>query len=715
MGDDAGILKWFKRQMEEGMAYLKSQPGERDIDVALKIIRGQSWSDDIPEGLSKVFFNRPNRQSEEICFRLSNLGPQCGFDSSATDASQRQLAEMLDKRNEDWLNKPKNRMDIRRWLLESRPGIAYASPVMADPLLIDSRSDDAELLSYGYWDVIPYQIGRDRDIQRAEAVTLVNHVPFLRAQKIYPGYKLKADEELPWYERGWIGKVFEVAADYWSALKAGKDKRGSQRTVRIFHVYVNDKTVNTTGKPITMGLIPNPNWDPKNSNGEPQMLTTPFTYTVPSKGSPIPTNIYEPERQELVNGQTVIIPRKEVTRPATDEDARLYPFRRLLIIANDRMIYDGTSYWAHGLVPLVPYRAIDNPMEYLSGSIYRDVIPVFDSYTEILRGVMNKVKRIQNPQIFYNRKLDADTVKQVTKGIPGFCQEYDDLLGKNPIIYARPPEMDEIQESEFKMLDLCEKMMDYIMGTHDTWALTEKQQIPGSDSIQDILRAEGEIMMDRGRRMEYAWQELGFMLGMLFAQFDSMRRRLRLMGDDGITFADLDYDPTNMIPSHLPGEDTSKDSHSSRLQRTAYYMKQMRFWVEPNTAYGFSNTEAKLETELLRERNFPVSWERQAKLYRIKNFGKVPGNTELEKFENQTKMNAAVQAQAVAIGQSIVQSAQAANPLNQIAQMLQGSQGSGQGAPAQTNPEGRPPSLQQTPQMVQKDGGQRTTLSTSGG
>lgn len=726
------IFKWFDKAYREGMSYLRTQPGVADIEVALSIIRGEYWTKDAFAPMAKlsgIYFNRINRQSEDCCYTLSNLDPQCELESNAKDDAQRILGEMLDRRTQEWLESPRNKEDLRNWLLRHREGVAYISPIMTDPILCDNYNDDAQCKLYSYWDVIPYQISEDRDFQGAEAVIIVNRPPLERARKVFNLPRLQADSGEPLHDGSLTGRAAHKVRDAWDAVAFWKrDIDRGQKYVTVYHVYINDKSINTSGSPTKMGQARNRNYvNPTETPDEPQWVDTAWTYEVPSFPGQVGTTEFRQEPITDPFGNPVVDPNTgqpatrsvEIMRSSTEEEARLYPTRRLIQIigtgSNRIKWYDGPSFWAHGLVPVVPMRALDNGKDHMAGSMFRDAIALNTEYNRTLRGVMNKVRRMQNPTLLVHDHIPETSATEMVSGVPGMWWRWSGYTGMTPVQPAWPAEFYKVAPEEMGLLELLERLMDYTLGTHDTFALQEKAQIPSDDTIEHILSSKGDMMLDRGKRMEAAWLQLGYMLNMLFAQFDSLPRRRRNGGSDSSSPADIDADPGTMIPSHLPGEDPKLGpSKFSRLMRTRFYMQQMKFRVEPNTAYGFSNTEEKLSYELLRQRGFILPMDEEAKIFRFKNFGKFPGRTWIEKFASQMKYMATTQGVAGATGQIAATLTQAASALGHLAQILgAGGQGGG-GQDSGGGMEGRKPTMAEPPEQVSKDGGTRQSISTSG-
>lgn len=727
------ILKWFNLAYNEARSFLDSQPGVEDISQALSIVRGKFWCQEgyaiaARSGLSSVYFNRANVQSEKLCFTLTNLAPGFELKEHSDDPIQIQIAKSLDKQVHEWLESPKSKSSIRKWLLNHRLGVSYISPVMVDPLLCESPSSGIECKTYNYDQVLFYQMGEDLDHQKAEAVIIENHVPLERVRKVYNKLDLPMDAESKDFDfgNGLLGRGVRRIRNLWEArsVQFGLGKLRPQKMKTVFHVYINDKTVNTSGQTMRMGQILNENfnYNEPESDSNQEWLDTHWTYDVPS--------------YKTIDGHINTVPSgaknldgSDIMRLVEKEECLLYPTRRLLVIigqigSQQILWYDGPSYWAHGLVPIVPMRAQDNGIDHMAGSMFRDIIALNAEYNKILRGILNKIARVQNPNLLVNEKFGPDKAKQLAAGYPGSYFMWNNYTGMEACRPAWPDEFYKVFPEEMAALEKFERLIDFTLGINDPQSMMESAKLQESDSIEDLYKTKGEVMEDRGRRMEHGWLVLGYMITMLMAQFDSLPRRLAAEGEEGLSPADLDKDPSNMIPSHLPGENTGIPSSFSRMMRTRYYMRQMSFKVDANTAYGFSNSEKKLEMELLRTRGFPIPFNQEARVFRFQNFGEFPGATWLEQYAAQTKWQAQTQGVAVSLGQVAGQLVQAAAGL----QALAGSLGMGGGQAGGGNPSdqatathhgqtgeptGRPNSYQQMPEQETKDGGARQTVTTS--
>src|SRR5439155_11477038 len=163
-----------------------------------------------------------------------------------------------------------------------------------------------------------------------------------------------------------LGKFGRAARRFKSlALNVSRSGQAEEEEVispvlDVYNCYVLDTSLNMTDHPIPMG-------DPDTS----------WHYTVPPLNSDIPTGSY------TSTGQPVY-------RKATERDAMLYPMRRLMVATDHCVIYDGTSKWFHGKVPLIKFQLDDWPWEFLGFPVLHDTMQIQEGLTNLVRGMEDK-------------------------------------------------------------------------------------------------------------------------------------------------------------------------------------------------------------------------------------------------------------------------------------------------------------------------------------
>ena len=89
----------------------------------------------------------------------------------------------------------------------------------------------------------------------------------------------------------------------------------------------------------------------------------------------------------------------------------------------------------------------------------------------------------------------------------------------------------------------------------DVASLTGKRQVPGGDSIEQMRDSMQAQFRLEARYIEPFLRDAGIQAVSHVFQFFNAAQRLRLLGADGLTFQDFDYDPGTMIPYSQPRED----------------------------------------------------------------------------------------------------------------------------------------------------------------
>ena len=91
----------------------------------------------------------------------------------------------------------------------------------------------------------------------------------------------------------------------------------------------------------------------------------------------------------------------KVTREATEDDARVYPLRRLMISCDNALMYDGPAFDMHGMVPLVPFYLNDWAWEGTGYSLFAQTAPLQDNIDMLERGCNRIAKARLDPEIHF--------------------------------------------------------------------------------------------------------------------------------------------------------------------------------------------------------------------------------------------------------------------------------------------------------------------------
>ncbi|MFH1743264.1 MAG: hypothetical protein ABIH23_30020, partial [bacterium] len=513
---------------------------------------------------------------------------------------------------------------------------------------------DIALHVYGPEDVLALQIGRGGNLQRAYVVILRTEVPLAEAHFMYPEYadRITAVREQPgWIKRGMksVQKYMAPALNVSRRPGAGGSDNIPYPTTDIYNAYILDPSINVTGKPIPMGE-PGTSWQ----------------YDVPPLGADIPSGILNSAGQTLY-------------RKATQDDARMYPLRRLMTATSNCVLYDDTSPWWHGKVPLVKFVMDDWPWEFLGFSLTRDNSTIQDSMIRIMRAMDDSANARLRPPLQYDKDLVSKALmERLDPRQPGQTVGMNLSMGE-AIKTILSPDHYNIPPQTFALIEKFEQIMDHQMGVNDIASIAKARQLPAADSLEKLLEVAGPLITDMSRNMERSMRDLGEMCKSLFLQFYTTQRKLQILGPDGLVEEDYDYDPGNMIPAHLPGEDLERASRFSMIQRARWHQNNFVFHVTPNSLHQITQLSRKLLYVQLWRGQFPIDPWTLAEVLDVPNFGPAPkgATTVMERWVAWTRMMSEF------------------------------------GLETPGKPVGRPPSGQKAPEIKQKEGGTRSTITES--
>ena len=642
----------------QGETFLQGQRGYEDMDGAIDIIAGTA-DKRRPASLSRISPNWLKRNVREIVASLANIRPMWNFknDNPAYDSH----AGILNKLLHSWYLHTFADRAIRKALqyaaVQSR---GYVSPVWKKDFWCYGRGD-IELEVLGPRDVIPEQCGPDNDLQKAYAVHIHKEIPLNLAHAMWPAYadQITPDRSSSSNLRRGGGKLQRFISPVLDAASRLRGREADSRqlpTVDVYFTYILDTTINFGSEERLMGE-PGTSW----------------SYKVPYVGMKMPTGINDEQGRPTF-------------REAMPEDCMLYPKRRLVIWTKGCIMRDGPSYWWHGMVPVVPFSMDDWPWEFLGYSAIRDGASLQDSGVTLLRAIDDSQNAKLRPPLAYDEdSLSKAFMERFDPRQPGQKVAHNLSMG-DPIKLLVPPTYYDIPQTIFAHIGNLVEMMKDLLGVKDISAITKARQMPSADAIEKMAEMAGPLMTDMSRTMEASIRLLGEMVKGLFFQFYDAQRRIQIMGPDGVTEQDYDYEPGNLVPSHLPGEPDTKPSALSRLERARWHMNNIFLEITPNSLHQLTQTTRKLMMLQLKKSGVPIDSWTIAEAFDIPNFGSAPvgAKTVFERWVAEQRLMAELK--------------------NALAPPQPPGQGKGGGRP---NSNAKPPHVQN------KDGGTRSTISTS--
>jgi hypothetical protein len=605
--DPKAIATWAAQQVTDGIEFQKTEPGYKDLEESIRIL-----SNDPDEYLAlkqqdkrytRVRTNRLKRNLREMVTSLSDIRYAPGFHAGANEWQAQ--AGVFNKLGASWY--VDRFIDIRikeavQWMAISKRGwleLCYRR------IPGERNRANIDAIPMPDCDVVMTGVPASRDFQEAYTVTLIKDLPVYLAHSLFPDdtAKLIPNKETP---QGWRERIRQAFNDVFAPgpeLSTAKNP-----TCTLYYTYVNDFSIHRGSTPKKMGYE-------KGEDG--REIETPWSYTVPPLGGGIPVG-------RLADGTVTY-------RKALREDCRLFPGRRLIITSetSDTPLYDGPMFEWHGRVPLI--RLTGDSWPFGDYSMVHDVAPIHEAVNEIDRISHQTLRNRFNPSMLYNMKaVTRDKAKSMRTDIQGQRIGFNGDASANPVQPLLPKDFNVIEGWVEDFRKYLNEEEDYEMGVRDITALAKMKSGAGLDSLEKALEQAGPIVKSIARDMERQMRDFAEMFKWLVLQYYTTPRIMRVVGLDGITPENFDFQPGNLIPSHLPGESPLHGlSLFSLRERAQYLADNVSFFITPNTLHEMVQTTQKLIfLQLSRSGLVPIDPWTLAEVFRIGNFGKVPSGAD---------------------------------------------------------------------------------------
>lgn len=671
------LMGWLLEAVAEGDIWLKAQRPTKEWDRILEVL-GPDYGGGTGAaavGQSNTGYNLVRFNYAQIRSTLANFKHAGEIVPTEDDAQQFfDRAHLLTNLDRNWERTTFSGLKIRDGLgYALAKGTAYFYQDW-DRAAWGPGRGDIRLRAVDAADVTFVQLPKTHEIQQAYVVLIREELPLQLAKRMYgsnPTFasRLKADRESP----GWIQKGLQRVQQFISpALRAGGSIRkanDSFPTVDIWHAYTLDGSINQTSESVTMGA-----------------LDTNWSYSVPALGDPIPQGIINP-----ATGQPF-------TLPAKPDDCLLFPLRRLTVFARTGVAYDGSSPWWHGDVPLSRLTFNDLPWEALGASQIGDATTMQDGIVSLMRIVEDSAAARMRPPMLIDDRIDKAQATAFDTGKAGATMQTD-LSQGSPFEFPFPPDYYNVPSwiaGPGGFIQQQEERINKITSVSDLIAVAKARQIPSSDTLEKLMEMSGPVVQDMVGALVRPLTELGEWRKSYYLQFYTRQRMIRVADPDAIELmTNVKYVPEKLVPL-IPGE-----SPEASTARRKAYLADYRYEVSESGISELNRMSNVLLYLQATKLGFPISWWTLAKVMRVPNFGPPPAgtNTELERWVAQQHMTADLQ---VGLAKEM-QEAQAPPP---------GSEGGAPPAPGGGG-EGRPPSFTAPPQLKTRDGGTRSTITTS--
>ena len=665
-------LGWLNESTEEGQNWLRVQRGAGDWRKSLDLLAGRADATDRASYRSGLSANRLKRDVREVVGALANIRPIWGYHSD--NRAFEKSSEMMNKvARAVYLESMFDRSikEVLQYAAATCTG--WARPVYQRDQGGRGKGS-MKLLTYGAPCVLPVQLPSSNDWQQAYSVTLMDEMPIYMAHSYWPKYQ---ERLLPTSSKYWYSQEIRTAAvgNMWQRVFTSWRRKPqnpqSDLFIPIRYTTVIDNTINTSGQMIPMGE-PGSSW----------------YYEVPAKGQDIPIG-----RDRQGN---------PIFRKATDDDARLYPYRRLMISSEAVVMYDGPAFNWHGELDLINFCVDDWAWEGIGFSLLHDGWDLQEAIDIIDQGVMTKIKAQLDPALGYDiNSVTPKEAKQFDPFMPRQRVGYDGSAVDQPFVNIIPPESLRVEAEILANRQYLMDSMDYSLGVHDIVALGKARALgQGGEEAEALMVSEGPIVNDISRSMERGLSRIGSQLKYLILQYMTSQRVMQYVGEDGVSNEIFDYDPESLVPSHMPGEQAHDSqerpigSLHSQMERARWFADNLRFMILPHSVHEITQMSRRLMLLQLKRAGAPLDWGTVFEACNVPDSKMEDGSSVQDRFWNEKEKEL----------EQMFKASKIAAELGITPEMMQG--------PGQHGG-GRRPTAQAAPKLVSKDGGARSTISES--
>lgn len=458
-------------------------------------------------------------------------------------------------------------------------GIGYLWPkVRADEYGFGERKLVFDVL--GLLDVVPVQIPKSNDIQDAYALTAYDYMPIAEACTRFSLFQHLFQTIGP---RSYKTQIQARRLDYVEKFRFGEQGRSfGNLYTEIRYTFVRDMRINTTGFELPMG-----------DEG------TTWFYKVPSRGQSIFGGMRD--------GQPYM-------RPAMVEDCRVYPNLRLIITSNgiERPLYDGPAFDWDSKMPIIQYTVDDWAWEPLGRSLVGDVASIETTIRKLERKMDAVITVTLNPPLGYNMtetggpKIEHFDIfeEDVRVGVDGKPKE---------TLQSVLPDEVRVDSAHFTFLKyLADKELQQL-GINDITNIQNLKMNVASETADKMLESIGPVGKGIAARVEKGNKRVGERMKFLIPQWFDTERLIEYVGPDGIAPEMFDYNPDDMVPSHMPDELVNgmyppDKSRYDRITRAKWFCKKLRLVSVPSTLIRITQMQEQLKYLQLKRGQAPISW-----------------------------------------------------------------------------------------------------------
>ncbi len=561
-------IDWVMAAVAEGEAFLSAQFGYHQIDHAISVIQGEENSRfGGHKDLSHFNINLVGKVVGDNVASLTDIKPY--FEYRTANKQFQAQADIFNNLAQGWWMQ--NFIDLKiagAIQLAIPAGCAYLQFIWNPEL--QGGKGDLDLIPRDARDVIPIRPTSSLSIQDSMGVIIRSDetVNYLKSRYHHLADHIKPDRDLAFTTRRTIspsGALGRFLSPMMARIK--RARQGGPIRVpgkEVFTVYLKDDSINRSKtNNVAMGF-----------DHEGNART--WSYLV---------------------------------KPGE----ALYPRGRTIICSEDIVYYDGPNVFLFDTFPIIKLymdMSFVYPDSYFSKPVTQDLLSLNEMVNEIVSGVMDNVRKELRPNIIADMRSVSSTKLDNFDSRRGGQYLRVRPTGQTPIEFIGGTDL---KKYVFEMLQFGMDQIEGLSGSKDLSALTRLKQLPAKETVDAIMQSMSPQLRMRGRLIEFAIRELAHMLKFGFLQWYNAPRRMAILGADGLTLEDFDYDPGNLVPDgggmmHLTDTNGNKTEQKidgfkglTKMERAIKHASNFTFYVVPGSMLELQLQSKKAEAIMLRK------------------------------------------------------------------------------------------------------------------
>lgn len=490
------VREWCNSVYEESKDELFRNEEIIQLDKSIAFLLGKQWTDKRPSYKSSPVSNRVWSNLIQLVSYLTDIRPS--FEVKSSNKQFDGHCDVLNKLVKSWFYNQDIDTTLAQIIIHAATTIGYGRLVWNPDLM--GGMGDMQLTALGPTDLIPIRPQHNLQGCRGVIYHKVKELSWFKEKFPIMGNLVPADSSLSRYSKdvrpaGMAGRAWDALGGAMKRVMAagmGSVMESSLPVAMLREYWIRDDQRNTSNTNVTVG-------DP-------------------------------------VKGYGYIV------RPGD----LLYPRGRLIVMGGPVVLYDGPNPHWHGQFPFIALRLNQVPWSWLGISEFRNQIPLQESMNHILAGIMDSVKRAVNPPLLSPSNAFGDAVKRnLDPNMPNATIYY------NPNTIAPPQyaQAASLPGFVFETMLYFQRELDSQSGFLDLQGLTRRGIVPAGDTIEQLKQNQQTMVRLKVRYVEGFFKELGQQFLSNSFQFYTLPRRIHMLGSDGMTWDDFDFDRGTMVPN----------------------------------------------------------------------------------------------------------------------------------------------------------------------